>query len=83
MTTEDIDLGDMGRRRDELAAAASTVLGGGPRTGGRGSRPGGRASLHGGSSIRELHAMNIEVVTSTGDNEATARRIVDQRASTL
>jgi magnesium-transporting ATPase (P-type) len=28
--------------------------------------------------VRELHAMNIEVVMLSGDNQATARRIADQ-----
>jgi Cu2+-exporting ATPase len=30
------------------------------------------------AAVRELHAMNIQVVMLTGDNEATARRIADQ-----
>jgi P-type Cu2+ transporter len=30
------------------------------------------------AAVRELHAMDIQVVMLTGDNEATARRIADQ-----
>ena len=30
------------------------------------------------AAVRELHAVNIQVVMLTGDNEATARRIADQ-----
>jgi P-type Cu2+ transporter len=79
MTTEGIDLGDLGRRHQELAAAGRTavlvaidgraagvlVLADAPRDTAE-------------AAVRELHAMNIQVIMLTGDNEATARRIADQ-----
>ncbi len=79
MTTDGIDLGDLGRRRDELAAAGRTavlvavderaigVLG-------LADAPRNTAA----AAVRELHTMNIQVVMLTGDNQATARRIADQ-----
>jgi P-type Cu2+ transporter len=79
MATEGIDLGDMGRRRDALAAAGrTTVL---VAVDGRVSgvlaladAPRDTAA----AAVRELRAMNIQVVMLTGDNEATARRIANQ-----
>ena len=73
-----LDLGDLGRRRDELAAAGRTAVL--VAVDGRvaGVLAFADAPRHRGSSIRELHAMNIQVVMLTGDNEATARRIADQ-----
>ncbi|HEU4908511.1 MAG TPA: heavy metal translocating P-type ATPase, partial [Propionibacteriaceae bacterium] len=79
MTSEGIDLGDMGRRRDELAAAGHTAVfvavdGRAAGVLALADAPRDTAS----AAVRELHAMNIEVVMLTGDNEATARRIADQ-----
>ena len=60
MTSEGIDLGDMGRRRDELAAAGRTaVFVAVDGRGRRGSRAGGR-SRDTAAAVRELHAMNIQ-----------------------
>jgi P-type Cu2+ transporter len=79
MTIEGIDLGDLARRRDELAAAGHTaVLVAVDR------RAVGALALAdaprntAAAAVRELHTMNIQVVMLTGDNEATARRIADQ-----
>ncbi|HEX5906918.1 MAG TPA: heavy metal translocating P-type ATPase [Propionibacteriaceae bacterium] len=79
MTTQDIDLGDMGRRRDELAAAGRTavlVAVDGRAAGVLAVADAARDTAA--AAVRELHAMNIQVVMLTGDNEATARRIADQ-----
>ena len=79
MEMEGIDLGWLGQRRDELAAAGRTAvlvavdgkaagvlaLADAPRNGAA-------------AAVSELHAMNIQVVMLTGDNQATARRIADQ-----
>jgi Cu2+-exporting ATPase len=79
MTSEGIDLGDISRRRDELAAAGRTAVfvavdGRAAGVLALADAPRDTAS----AAVRELHAMNIEVVMLTGDNEATARRIADQ-----
>jgi P-type Cu2+ transporter len=79
MTTEGIDLGDLGRRRDELAAAGRTAVlvaveGRAAGVLALADAPRDTAA----AAVRELHAMNIQVVMLTGDNEATARRIADQ-----
>jgi P-type Cu2+ transporter len=79
MATEGIDLGDMGHRRDELAAAGRTavlVAVDGRAAGVLAMADAPRDTAA--TAVRELHAMNIEVVMLTGDNEATARRIADQ-----
>src|SRR5215217_1142976 len=79
MTAEGIDLGEMGRRRDELAAAGRTavlVAVDGRAAGVLALADAPRDTAA--AAVRELHAMNIEVVMLTGDNEATARRIADQ-----
>jgi Cu2+-exporting ATPase len=79
MTTEGTDLGDLGRRRDELAAAGRTavfVAVDGRAAGVLGLADAPRDTAA--AAVRELHAMNIQVVMLTGDNEATARRIADQ-----
>ena len=79
METEGIDLGWLGQRRDELAAAGRTAvlvavdgkaagvlaLADTPRNGAA-------------AAVSELHSMNIQVVMLTGDNQATARHIADQ-----
>jgi Cu2+-exporting ATPase len=79
MTIEGIDLGDLARRRDELAAAGHTaVLVAVDRRAvgviAFADAPRNTAA----AAVRELHTMNIQVVMLTGDNEATARRIADQ-----
>jgi P-type Cu2+ transporter len=79
MTSEGIALGDMSRRRDELAAAGRTavfVAVDGRAAGVLALADAPRDTAA--AAVRELHAMNIEVVMLTGDNEATARRIADQ-----
>src|SRR5215203_1294868 len=79
MTSEGIDLGDLGRRRDELAAAGRTavlVAIDGRAAGVLALADSPRESAA--AAVQELHAMNIQMVMLTGDNEATARRIADQ-----
>jgi Cu2+-exporting ATPase len=79
MTAEGIDLGDLGHRRDELAAAGRTavLVAVDGRVAGvlaLADAPRDTSAV----AVRELHAANIQVVMLTGDNEATARRIADQ-----
>jgi P-type Cu2+ transporter len=79
MTSEGVDLGDMSRRREELAAAGHTavfVAVDGRAAGVLALADAPRDTAA--AAVRELHAMDIEVVMLTGDNEATARRIADQ-----
>ena len=79
MTTEGVDLRALGPRRDELAAAGRTavlVAVDGRAAGVLALADAPRDTAA--AAVRELHAMNIEVVMLTGDNEATARRIADQ-----
>ena len=79
MTAEGIDLGDMGRRRDELAAAGRTavlVAVDGRAVGVLALADAARDTAT--AAVSELHSMNIQVVMLTGDNQATARRIADQ-----
>jgi Cu2+-exporting ATPase len=79
MTAEGIELGDLGRRRDELAAAGRTavfVAIEGQAAGVLAFADAPRDTAP--AAVRELHAMNIQVVMLTGDNEATARRIAHQ-----
>lgn len=78
MTQENVELGDLGKVRDELAAAGRTAvlvavdgrvvaviaLADAPRE---------TAAM----AVDALHEQGIEVVMLTGDNEATARRIAD------
>jgi P-type Cu2+ transporter len=79
MTIEGIDLGDLGRRQDELAAAGRTAV-----LVAVDGRPAGVLAIAdtpratAAAAVRELHARNIQVIMLTGDNEATARRIADQ-----
>ena len=79
MTTEGIDLGDLGRRQEELAAAGRTAV-----LVAVDGRPAGVLAIAdtpratAAAAVRELHARNIQVIMLTGDNEATARRIADQ-----
>jgi P-type Cu2+ transporter len=79
MTTEGVDLGDLGPRRDELAAAGRTavlVAVDGRAVGVLALADAPRNTAA--AAVRELHAMNTQVVMLTGDNEATARRIADE-----
>jgi P-type Cu2+ transporter len=79
MTAEDIELGDLGRRRDVLAAAGRTavlVAVDGRAVGVLALADAPRDTAA--AVVRELHTMNIHVVMLTGDNEATARRISNQ-----
>jgi P-type Cu2+ transporter len=79
MTTEGVELGDLGHRRDDLAAAGRTavlVAVDGRAVGVLALADAPRATAA--AAVRELHAMNIQVTMLTGDNEATARRIADQ-----
>src|SRR5829696_2592209 len=79
MNTEGIELGDLGRRRDELAAAGRTavlVAVDGRAAGVLALADAPRQSAA--AAVRELHAMGAQVVMLTGDNEATARRIANQ-----
>jgi P-type Cu2+ transporter len=79
MTTEGIELGDLGGRRDELAAAGRTavlIAVDGRAVGVLGLADAPRETA--GAAVHELHTMNIHVVMLTGDNEATARRIANQ-----
>ncbi|HET9779600.1 MAG TPA: heavy metal translocating P-type ATPase [Propionibacteriaceae bacterium] len=79
MTTEGVALADLGRRRDELAAAGRTavlVAVDGRAVGVLAFADAPRDTAA--AAVRELHAMNIQVTMLTGDNEATARRIADQ-----
>jgi P-type Cu2+ transporter len=79
VTAEGVDLGDLGRRRDELAAAGRTavlVAVDGRAVGVLALADAPRNTAA--AAVRELHAMHTQVVMLTGDNEATARRIADQ-----
>ncbi len=79
MEMEEIDLGWLGQRRDELAAAGRTavlVAVDGKAAGILALADAPRNSAA--AAVSELHAMDIQVVMLTGDNQATARRIADQ-----
>jgi P-type Cu2+ transporter len=78
MISEGIELGELGRRRDELAAAGRTavlVAVDGRAAGVLALADAPRDTAA--EAVRQLHAMNIQVAMLTGDNEATARRIAD------
>ena len=71
MTTEGIDLGDLGRRQDELAEAGRTavlVAVDGRAAGVLAIADAPRDTAA--AAVRELHAMEIQVIMLTGDNEA-------------
>jgi P-type Cu2+ transporter len=79
MTTDGIDLGDLGRRRNELAAAGRTavlVAVDGRAAGVLALADAPRDTAA--AAVRELQAMNIQVIMLTGDNQTTAVRIADQ-----
>ena len=71
MTTEGVDIGDLGRRRDELAAAGRTavlVAVDGRAVGVLALADAPRDTAA--AAVRELHAMNIQVVMLTGDSDS-------------
>ncbi|WP_234008872.1 heavy metal translocating P-type ATPase [Streptomyces sp. Mg1] len=76
---EGVDLGPLAARRDDLAATGRTVV--------IAAVDGQAAALIGiadapretsQAAVRELHALGIEVVMLTGDNQATAERIAQR-----
>ncbi|MFF6829823.1 heavy metal translocating P-type ATPase [Streptomyces longwoodensis] len=76
---EGIDLAELAQKRDELAATGRTVV--------IASVDGRAAGLIGiadapretsATAVKELHALGVEVVMLTGDNQATAERIAEQ-----
>jgi len=75
---DDVALGDLGRRRDELAGAGRTtvlIAVDGQAVGVIALADAPRSTA--GASVAALHELGVEVVMLTGDNEATARRIAD------
>ncbi|MHB8273194.1 MAG: heavy metal translocating P-type ATPase [Dermatophilaceae bacterium] len=79
MTAEKVDLGALGRRRDELAATGRTavlVAVDGRAVGVIALADAARDTAA--AAVAALHERGIAVVMLTGDNEATARRIGDQ-----
>jgi Cu2+-exporting ATPase len=79
LESEQVALGELGERRDQLAAAGRTAV-----LVAVDARAIGVIALAdaprdtAAAAVTELHAMNIQVVMLTGDNDATARRIADQ-----
>ncbi|MHB9863712.1 heavy metal translocating P-type ATPase [Streptomyces sp. YIM S03343] len=76
---EGIDVAELAKKRDELAATGRTVV--------IAAVDGRAAGLIGiadaprdtsAAAVRELHALGVEVVMLTGDNRATAERIADR-----
>jgi len=79
MTAENVDLGDLAGRRDELAASGRTavlVAVDGRAIGVIALADAVRDTAA--AAVAALHESGIEVVMLTGDNEATAQRIADQ-----
>jgi len=76
MTSEDIDLGALGARREELAEGGRTAVAvgiDGRAVGLIGMADAPRETAA--AAVAALQGMGVEVVMLTGDNEATARRI--------
>ncbi|EWT07735.1 ATPase P [Intrasporangium chromatireducens Q5-1] len=76
MTAENVDLGDLAKAREDLAAAGRTAVlaavdGRAVAVLALADAPRETAA----AAVRALHEQGIEVVMLTGDNEATARRI--------
>ncbi|WP_298456598.1 heavy metal translocating P-type ATPase [uncultured Cellulomonas sp.] len=79
MAREDVDLGELGARREELAASGRTVVLAavdGHAMGVIALADAARETAA--AAVAALHATGIEVVMLTGDNQATAQRIADQ-----
>jgi len=79
MARENVDLAELAASRDELAASGRTavmVAVDGRAAGVVALADAARETAA--EAITALHALHIEVVMLTGDNEATARRIADQ-----
>ena len=77
---EGIDLGELGARRDEVAAGGRTavmVAVDGTAAAVIGIADAARARPPP-AAVAALHELGVEVVMLTGDNEATARRIAEQ-----
>ncbi|WP_328690319.1 heavy metal translocating P-type ATPase [Streptomyces phaeochromogenes] len=76
---EEIDLGELAQRRKELATTGRTVVIAavdGRATGLIGIADAPRETSA--QAVAELHALGVEVVMLTGDNQATAERIAEQ-----
>jgi Cu2+-exporting ATPase len=79
MEAEGVDVGGLGARRDQLAADGRTavfVAVEGTAVGVIGLADAVRDTAD--AAVAELHALGVEVVMLTGDNEATARRVAQQ-----
>ncbi|WP_454850127.1 heavy metal translocating P-type ATPase [Promicromonospora soli] len=79
MEREGIDLGTLASKQDELAGGGQTaviVAVQGRAAGVIGIADGIRETSP--AAVAELHALGVEVVMLTGDNEATARRIAEK-----
>jgi Cu2+-exporting ATPase len=79
MADEEVDLGSLGARRDELAAGGRTavlVAVAGRAVGVIALADAVRPSSA--AAVAALHEAGLQVVMLTGDNEATARRIAEQ-----
>ncbi|WP_024288346.1 cation-translocating P-type ATPase [Cellulomonas sp. KRMCY2] len=79
MSAENVDLGTLEARRDELAASGRTavlIAVDGTAVGVIALADAARDTA--GAAVAALHKSGIEVVMLTGDNEATAQRIADQ-----
>jgi len=79
MVKENVDLGDLAARRDELAASGRTVVLAavdGRAVGLIAVADAARGTAA--AAVAALHQSGVEVVMLTGDNEATARRIAEQ-----
>ena len=79
MAQENVDLGELAVRRDELAASGRTAV-----LVAVDGRAAGLIALAdaardtAGAAVSALHESGVDVVMLTGDNEATARRIAEQ-----
>jgi Cu2+-exporting ATPase len=79
MADEGVDLGAVGTRRDELAGGGRTavlVAVDGRAVGVLGLADAPRETSA--AAVAALHALGVQVVMLSGDNQATARRIADQ-----
>jgi Cu2+-exporting ATPase len=79
MTTENITVGTLGARRDELAASGRTSVMAavdGTAVAVIGLADAARPTAA--AAVAELRSLGVEVVMLTGDNAATAQRIADQ-----